>query len=206
MPAPSQVTAQDINTELGVSSTAQIEMSNNWVKNVACKSSGAISYGDCRWGINFPGGDMGLGGYNLLGATYGASSKLEISSAHLVFFDGATSAFCTSEINFYANGVMRLNSYSAGSGSFVYHRTWLTSGSAGDYTVQFQRTGGDALTGGTTNTDLVMSTTRTFVLDGTVGPSVGTDFKNTIGNLIIKDGGGTLITRPIELIVAAEVA
>lgn len=77
MPAPSQTTAQNINTELGVSSTAELQMSNNWVKNVACKSSGAISYGDCRWGINFPGGYMDSFGYS---TNYISDNKLALDS------------------------------------------------------------------------------------------------------------------------------
>lgn len=204
MPAPSLTKSSDINTELGKGSTTILRLGDANTRNLACRSSGTISFGNCRWGINFPGGDMGIGGYNSFGATYDLNSTLTITSSDLVAQDGSTVAFCTSEINFYANGVMRLNSFTQQT-QYLYHRTWLTSGAAGDYTVQFQHTGGDALTGGTSNTDLAMSTTRTFVLDAQVGPSVGTDFKNTFGNLIIKDSGGTLITRPIELSSSAEV-
>lgn len=38
MPNPSQVRAQDVNTELGVPTTTSIKMSNNWVLNVASVS------------------------------------------------------------------------------------------------------------------------------------------------------------------------
>jgi hypothetical protein len=181
-------------------------MSNNWVKNVACKSSGAISYGDCRWGINFPGGVMDQsGGYDV---NYETNSTLQISASQFTPQDGFSYAEGYSEIRFYANGVMRLQA-STTAGPTNYHKTWLTSGSAGDYTVQFQQTSGDALDGGSSaaNTDLAMSTDRLFALfTGIVGTGAGFVSKNTLGNIIIKDGGGTLITRPIELSTLAEVA
>jgi hypothetical protein len=102
---------------------------------------------------------------------------------------------------------MRLQSSTAGGGPTNYHKTWLTSGAAGDYTVQFQRTAGAALTGGSSaaNTDLAMSTDRFFALDVQVGPGVDAASALTFGNLIVKDGGGTLITRPIELSSFAEI-
>jgi len=207
MPAPSQVSASNVNTELGVGSSTQLSWGNNWVRNVTTQYTGTnstVNGSKMRWGINFPGGVMGLGGYNASGTSYDENSTLLIFSSDLISFDGSSVAFCLSEINFFANGVLRLFSVN-GVNTYAYHRTWLTSGSAGDYTVQFQHTGGDTPTGGTTNTDLAMSTTRTFVLQATVGPGVGTDYKNTFGNVIVKDGGGTLITRPIELSASAEV-
>lgn len=207
MPAPSQVSASNVNTELGVGSSTQLSWGNNWVRNVTTQYTGTnstVNGSKMRWGINFPGGVMGLGGYNALGTSYNENSTLVIVSSDLISFDGSSVASCLSEINFFANGVLRLFSVN-GVNTYAYHRTWLTSGSAGDYTVQFQHTGGDTPTGGTTNTDLAMSTTRTFVLQSTVGPGVGADYKNTFGNVIVKDGGGTLITRPIELSASAEV-
>ena len=50
-----------------------------------------------------------------------------------------------------------------------------------------------------------MSTDRFFALNAQVGPGVDALSKTTQGNLIIKDSGGTLITRPIELSAFAEV-
>lgn len=94
-----------------------------------------------------------------------------------------------------------------GAGSTVYHKTWLTSGSAGDYTIQFLKTSGATTGGDSTNTDLAMSTTRAWtVATTTVGPGIGSASASAEGTLIIKDGGGTLIERPINMSAYAEIA
>jgi len=210
MPAPSQVSAADVNTELGVGSTTQLSWGNNWVRNVATQYTGTnseVNASKMRWGINFPGGQYFNGVFS---TTYDLNSTLKIAAEEIVSYDGFTYAEGASEIRFYANGVMRLQTSTAAGGSVDYHKTWLTlgAGAAGDYTVQFQRTAGDALTGSSSasNTDLAMSTDRFFALfTGTIGPGVDALSKTTQGNLIIKDSGGTLITRPIELNAFAEV-
>jgi hypothetical protein len=161
-----------------------------------------------RWGINFPGGEMyNTLGFNPTGPTYDTTSTLLIAAQEQILYDGFSYAQGYSEIRFFSNGVMRLQSSTAGGGPTNYHKTWLTSGAAGDYTVQFQRTAGAALTGGSSaaNTDLAMSTDRFFALDVQVGPGVDAASALTFGNLIVKDGGGTLITRPIELSSFAEI-
>ena len=203
MPAPSLTKSSDINTELGKGSTTILRMGDANTRNLACKSSGTISFGNCRWGINFPGGEYSNGGFV---KNYDTDSTLRILAEETVSYDGFTLAQGYSEIRFFANGVMRLDTSTAASGPIFYHKTWLTSGAAGDYTVQFQRTAGDALSGGdSANTDLAMSTDRFFALNAQVGPGVDALSKTTQGNLIIKDSGGTLITRPIELSAFAEV-
>ena len=55
MPAPSTTTASNINTELGKGSTTILRMGDANTRNLACKSSGTVSFGNCRWGINTPG-------------------------------------------------------------------------------------------------------------------------------------------------------
>ena len=209
MPAPNQVSASNVNTELGVGSSAQLNWGNNWVRNVTTQFTGTnstVNGSKMRWGINFPGGNMLKAQFNSgYSAQYSLDSTLKFDTEETVFYDGVTYAEAYSEITFYANGVMRLQGSTAGAGPTNYHKTWLTSGAAGDYTVQFQHTAGDPLTTGTSNTDLAMSTNRTFALLVQVGPGVDALSKTTFGNLIIKDSGGTLITRPIELNSFAEV-
>lgn len=202
MPAPSLTKSSDINTELGKGSTTILRLGDANTRNLACVSSGTIKYGNCRWGINFPGGDMFNIGYTI---SYDSSSTLVIAAQEQILYDGVSYAQAYAELTFYANGVMRLQSATAGGGPTNYHKTWLTSGAAGDYTVQFQHTGGPVLTTGTSNTDLAMSTNRTFALEVQVGPNVDALSKNTFGNLIVKDSGGTLITRPIEFSSYAEI-
>lgn len=201
MPAPSQTTAQNINTELGRSSTASMNLNETEVRRLACKASGQISYGDCRWGINFPGGYMDQS--TDYSTTYNTTDQLQLISSESYAFDGTTTASAASYIRFFSNGVMQLECTT----SFVqkvYHKTWLTSGSAGDYTVQFLVTSG-GLTSGTANTDLNMGTTRAFEVFASEGPSVGFESKNATGKIIIKDGGGTLIERPVTITATAEI-
>jgi hypothetical protein len=208
MPAPSLTKSSDINTELGKGSTTILRLGDANTRNLACVSSGTIKYGNCRWGINFPGGEMyNTLGFNPTGPTYDTTSTLLIAAQEQILYDGFSYAQGYSEIRFFSNGVMRLQSSTAGGGPTNYHKTWLTSGAAGDYTVQFQLTAGSALTGGSSaaNTDLAMSTDRFFALDVQVGPGVDAASAITFGNLIVKDGGGTLITRPIELSSFAEI-
>ena len=207
MPAPSQVSASNVNTELGVGSSTQLNWGNNHVRNVTTQYTGTnseVNASKMRWGINFPGAEYSNG---ILLTSYDLNSTLLISAQEIVFYDGSTYAQGYSEIRFFANGVMRFETATAAGGSAYYHKTWLTSGAAGDYTVQFQRTAGYALTGGSSaaNTDLAMSTDRFFAVDAQVGPGVDALSKSTFGNIIIKDSGGTLIRRPIELNGFAEV-
>jgi hypothetical protein len=209
MPAPSQVSASNVNTELGVGSSTQLRWGNNSVRNVTTQYTGTdstVNGSKMRWGINFPGGELyDNSGYNV---NYEINSTLLISAFQFTPEDGFSYAEGYSEIRFFSNGVMRLQA-STTAGPTNYHKTWLTSGSAGDYTVQFQLTSGDALTGSSSaaNTDLAMSTDRFFALfTGAVGPGNGIVDKDTFGNIIIKDSGGTLITRPIQLSTYAEVS
>lgn len=198
MPSPSSTSAQDINTEIGYGSTASVNLNETRVRNLACKSSGQISFADCRWGINIPGGS----GYFSYGKEYDSTNLLSLSDSQSTSYPaGVTSSV---QILIRSNGQFTL--YTA-AGGYILNKTWLTSGSAGDYTIQFQRTSGSALSGGdSTNTDHALSTTRAFNLDATISyPGPGTDSKTTEGNLILKDSGGTLITRPVYFDVFAEV-
>ena len=197
MPAPSTVSAQNINNEIGYSSTASVNLNETRVRNLACKSSGAISFGDCRWGINFP---ARAHGYLLSSANYAVSNQLDLSADHLTFApDDASSAV---ELQIQSGGTLRM--YAAGGfQSQTRDITWLTSGAAGDYTAQLQITSGDTPTGSATGVDLALSTTRTWTLTATTTfPSLV--IKSCSGNLIIKDGNGTLITRPFSMSATAE--
>ena len=211
MPSPNAVSASNVNIELGVSSSAQLNWGNNWVRNVTTQYTGTnseVNGSKMRWGINFPGGSMNEGGGYI--PQYEYDSNLVISATQAILQDGFSYAEGYSEIRFFSNGVMRLQA-SDTSGPTNYHKTWLTSGSAGDYTVQFQRTSGDALDvangASAANTDLAMSTDRFFSLfTGTIGTGNQIVSKGTYGNIIIKDSGGTLITRPIILAAYAEIS
>ena len=52
MPNPSQVSSQNVNSELGVSTTTQLSWGNNWVRNVATQYSGTnstVNASKMRW-------------------------------------------------------------------------------------------------------------------------------------------------------------
>lgn len=199
MPTPSSTSAQDINTEIGNSTTASVNLDETKVRNLACDSSGEINFAQCRWGINVPGGSVSFS----RSQQYGSSNSLDLLDSVFNAYPASADAYC--EVIFRSNGQMSLYTVNGGN---VFNRTWLTSGSAGDYTIQFQRTSGDALTGGdSANTDHALSTTRSFRLDASVNyPGTGYSVKSTGGNLILKDSGGTLITRPVTYFSEAEVS
>lgn len=198
MPNPSQVRAQDINTELGVSSTVIIPLSNNWVKNVAAKSSLSntnIKYGEIRWGINFPGGSLTNDGYV---KTYGGGlANLPNTYFYMFAFDtnfGAAGA--NTSLTIYSNGVMKMEVVADTFGTQSHHVTWLTSGVNSDYTAQLKVNDAVAIGGvSQLNTDLVLSSTRSWHSGAFSNGGQASNYANC--ELIIKDSGGTLITRPI---------
>lgn len=200
MPAPSTTTAQNINTELGQSVTTSVNLNETQVRNLACKSSGAISYGDCRWGINFPGGDY----TNFVKVIqYPASAYMSLSDNDFQFYyPPFSSAYASVTLTVNSNGILYIYC-----GAQTYTNTWLTSGSAGDYTVRLSKTSGDNPTGGNAvNTDYVLSTGRSWAWSVSVGPpGPGYSALSFDGNLILKDSGGTLISRPFYVAVTAEV-
>lgn len=206
MPDPSSVTAQQINTEVGApTTTTQLDISgNNWVRNVAAIPSGAISYGNLRWGINFRGGRFqGFTGAGTYSKSYNQQSYLNVYAETLNSGVGAA-ARANLELN--SNGVMILNTVSGGI-TTLSHSTWLTSGLAGDYTANFVADVASVgtITGSARNADLVLSTTRNWSVNSQRG-LIGTDGDYLIGNLVITNtvGGAQLIKRPVELESYAE--
>lgn len=191
----SQTTAQNINTELGVSSTSQVALNTTAVRNIACKSSGEISYKDVRWGINFPGTLMTS---STTTTNYATNSRLNLTAIN--FRIGAT-ATATVQISINSNGNITYTC-TAGATTNTKTTTWLTVGSAGSYTAQLTVTSGSTPSGSATGTDLVLSTTRSWsfsVTRSTQGETTST----CSGNLIIKEGSTVLLTRPYDLTATA---
>lgn len=201
MPNPSQVTAQNINTELGVPTTSNIPMSNNWLKNVACvdvTSNSNINFGKLRWGINFPGGyqasifDSSVNSYS---KTYNTTANLTLYAQD--FAVGAASANASISLN--TNGVLVLTTTTGTGITYNHHVTWLTSGANTDYTANLYVSSGSiaAPAGSSVNTDLGLGTTREWsVFGAVVGDGYGTGYANC--ELIIKSGG-VLINRNVIL-------
>ena len=210
MPAPSTTTASNINTELGKGSTTILRMGDANTRNLACKSSGTVSFGNCRWGINTPGRSVSHI-YPSVGfdePQYNITDLLSVDGSDIQStYDSFSTAQGAAIVRFFSNGVMKVTAFNSVQGDYDFHRTWLTSGVNSDYTVQFQVTNG-ALTGGSdsANTDLSLSSNRTFqvataVLFGTNGDQ--SVLNDASGNLIIKSGGTTLISRPTSLFAEA---
>lgn len=214
MPDPSSVSAQQINTELGVSSTTILPLSNNWVKNLASTwstSNSNIKMGDCRWGINFPGGEMlnYRSGSESYSKKYQLDNELQISSYDQVaVYDSFTTAQAAAWLTLYSNGVMKIEANDTGDPGYSQHFTWLTSGANSDYTARFDLYPGGTLSAGSSNAneDLALTADRTWyvvspLLQGSGGDQDETAFAS--GNLIIKSGGTTLINRPVYLYAQA---
>lgn len=214
MPNPSSVTAQQINFEIGATSnTTTLQLSNNWVKNLASTFSTAnsnIKMGDCRWGINFPGGYL----YNnrqttqSFTKTYDTDNILQINSYdQLALYTGGDIVQAAAYFELFSNGVMRLIGFDSQGGNYYVHITWLTSGLNSDYTANLNVISG-AVTAGSSaiNSDLALSTNRSWTV-GTnqlLGSGGDQDETQTVtANLIIKSAGTTLIIRPVTLYAQA---
>lgn len=210
MPNPSQVTSSNVNTELGKGNGTTLQLGNNWTRNLTTQSSGSVTYGKARWGINFPGGSMVnyRSGLQLYEKQYQINNILQISSSDIVsVYDDFTIVQAAAWIRLYSNGVMRLEANDAGDPGYSEHITWRTSGTSSEYTAQFNITSGSLSAGSdSTNTDLALSTDRSWYiitqyLQGSGGDNG--DIKTADGNLIIKSGGTTLISRPVSLYAEA---
>lgn len=190
---------QDINAELGVTGTTSMNLNATAVRNLACRSSGAISFSDCRWGINFPARDINANNTFVSNTiTYSSTSTLDIAAASVQQGFGSAG----SSIFLYSNGSLEYITQTQGLGTmFPVFRTWLTAGSAGDYTVRFDITSGSL--GGSSSasgTDLALSTDRIF---GVGTDTNGAGSASVQGNLIIKRSGVTLLTRPVAMSATA---
>jgi hypothetical protein len=204
MPAPSQVSASNVNTELGVGSSTQLRWGNNWVRNVTTQYTGTdstVNGSKMRWGINFPGGTISNTlGYNV-NVQYGLDSTLYLDGQDiLTVYDSSSTVQGSTGITLFSNGVMQIAAGDAQNPQTTYHRTWLTSGVNSDYTAQLRVDSG-AITSGTANTDLSLSTNRQWIvatnaLFGSGGDQQ--DLRTASGNLIIKSGS-TLIERPFSM-------
>lgn len=201
MPNPSSITAAQISTELGGGklTTSQLDLTWANVRNIANISTGQIAYGNVRFGINFPGLDY----YNGVSAkVYSAQSTLTIYGETINSGSGAA-ARANLELN--SNGVMVLNTlaYAVTTRTNI---TWLTSGTAGDYTANYIKTAANTgVTTGAQNTAVVLSTTRTW--DAFANrPTTGQLTSALYGVLRITDttSGAVLIDRYTQIVARAE--
>lgn len=209
MPDPSQVSSQNINTELGNSSTSELSMNNVTVRRLANKPVNQISFGDCRWGINFPA--LSADELNAQSKNY-ASSNVCLAEVNQFGDESLGDTIISNQVEFELNSNGSFNvicSSSAdggtGSASDTFNGTWLTSGSASDYTARIDLSSG-SFTVGTTGSDLALSTTRYWRVEALAVQGGPYEQEIADGTLTIKDSGGnTLFIRPIYLVAAAEI-
>lgn len=208
MPNPSQVSSQNVNSELGVSTTTQLSWGNNWARNVATQYTGTnstVNASKFRWGINFLGGDLySSSGIANFTKQYSNSANLSVGSE--IFTDG-TAAAARANLQLNSNGTIVLKTV-AGGITNTYTTTWLTSGVAGDYTANLvinAQSGTGTLLGDSTNTAYALSTSRSWEMfrnQPTVGAGTGTLYANLV--ITNTSGGATLIQRPVVLFVYTE--
>lgn len=210
---PSQVSATNVNAEINVSSSLQMSLSNNWVKNVAAIpiSSTTLNYGKLRWGINFPGiqPDPAAGGF---GFSSSNTPYRYANTANLVFerirVASTGSVTANGRITINADGILKYIYGAAESGvttgvTDMVTRTWLTSGANSDYTANLVITSGSFDAGSSaSNTDLVLSTTRTWTKTATRA-APGVDTQICSGVMIIKNDGVEIFRRPWRMAITA---
>jgi hypothetical protein len=196
MPNPSSVSAQNINTELGVSSTAAVTLNDTAVRNLTNKSSGAVSYGDCRWGINIPGGEVtDTAGTTSYVKTYSTSPSINVFTATVI------GPLAEAGVMLAANGAIQYRTDTSESGGqVVKSTTWLTSGTNSEYKIRLQTNGATLASGSDAgDTDHLLSTSRYFKID--LSSSTLLD-----GFIILKDSGGTeLFRRQVILTVSGPI-
>lgn len=190
MPTPSQISATNINNALGAGSTNQVDINYSQVRNLANKPSGQISYGDCRWGINFPGYDN---------SDYLDGPNCNIQSS--IWNESYTYLTAQSMLSLTSSGsyVVSMN-YNVGP-PISQTTTWLTSGVNSDYTVQMQTSSANFQAGySALNVDLPLSSSQQWAVQAIFDNGYYYSDIYATGNLIIKDSGGTtLFVRPVYL-------
>lgn len=201
---PSQVSAGNINSEFGIATSTLLRTANNWVKNVASisNSTNLVNYGKLRWGLNFPGRNVGYvapTGTNL--EYYDNYEYINLFASS--FVGPGASADANVYIQLSSSGVFTLYATAAG-GSSTFTRTWLTSGVNSDYTANVVVSSGSFnTTSSPTNQNLSLSTTR--IWEKGIKVTSGASIAAVTANLIIRSEGTELIRRKIVIEVTGDV-
>lgn len=170
----------NVNSEVGYSATAQTSFNDTRVRRLANRITGSSTIGmdNMRFGLQLP-------QITYINNTYANTVYLaatDVGSGYAIAYAG---------VQLSSNGTGQYYTYSESrSPQFIIEKsfTWLTSGSAGDYTGQYLKVSGDSPTG-TINTDLVLSTSRGWqfeIANFTPGTNLDTLGEGTI---IIKRSG-----------------
>jgi hypothetical protein len=193
---PISTSAQDINTELGVSSTASVNLNATAVRNLAVKSSGAISFADCRWGIAVPARNVDVF-VGTASPAYSSTNSANISSS-ITVSDEPPIARAHCKVSFNSNGTLTYEAYNSlgfliqNQESFNY--TWLIVGSNSDYTIRLDLTSGSLIVGSSaTGSDLALTSSRSWEM------LTGDGSASAAGTLTLKRSGTAVIARPISM-------
>lgn len=213
MPTPTQTSMSNINSHIG---SNRNKLGDSYVRNLANRG-GQISFGQCRWGIQFP----AYKGNGFAPAPSSASASPDYSANPNIEFNGFHSfPLYWETVSTVAQVAVYYNLFSSGTGNIVESNAqtgnqtaaswnWLQSGSASQYYARMDITGGGAAFYGAPGysafgTDLQLSSNRGWVLiaeqnwDSGTSSWVGNSFEDVTGTLTIKDQSfNTILTRPI---------
>jgi hypothetical protein len=187
-----QTSINNVNSEVGYSATAETSFNDTRVRRLANKITGSSTIGlsDMRFGLQLP----------QIGYTF----DFYANTVYLAATDvGAGFAIAYVGVQLSSNGVGQYYSYQETRiPQFIIEKsfTWLTSGSAGDYTGQYLKISGDSPSG-TINTDLALSTSRAWqfeIANFSPGSTLETGGEGTI---IIKRSGVIGPYRKFEFLV-----
>jgi hypothetical protein len=138
-------------------------------------------------------------------------SGFDISVGFSEFDTTESGASAQCQLIFYTDGTMKGRGLEAGglcgnitaTAFYEFIHTWLNSGSASDYYVRFDITGGDTPSGDAVNSNVQLNATRYWYLCVDL-PGVGYDSATATGTLSIRDASNNILaSKTIQLIVVA---
>lgn len=186
----------NVNSEVGYSSTASTSFDDTRVRRLANRITGSSTIGmdNMRFGLQLPliSYTDGVNANTLYLAATDIGSGYSIAYAGIILSSNGAGQYYTYQETRFPQYIIEK--------SF----TWLTSGSAGDYTAQYLKISGDSPSGPAVNTDHALSTTRdwqhgVFIFSpSTSGSSSGT------ATIQIKRSGVVGPYRKCEFFVYAE--
>jgi len=163
MPTPASTSMSDINNHIG---SSRNNLNDGYVRNLASRSSGSISFAQCRWGIQFP-AYKGIDGSAV--ADYSTNGNISYTASHTfpAFWQNSQNyAEVAIYYNLKSDGTATIVKGNSQTGNFTAASwTWLQSGSNSQYYAQVNISSGSLHNSSSaTGTDLILSTTRSWVV------------------------------------------
>lgn len=192
-----QTSTNDINIEVGYSSSAELSLNDVRVRNLA-KSLGnetSLEMKNASFGLQLP----------LIDYTNALEDVLDLTAFDAIASPGTATA--NAQIFIESNGdgqyVLNRSIFVSPSGEYTKSFTWLKTGSASDYEVKLDiNSGANPTSGDSLGTWLVLSTTREWTWQ--VSTSAGIELINSTGVISIRKDGEVGPTRFFEVDIEAE--